>query len=129
MDHSTIARGDLKRLDTHFAFGKNWEEYSHLINEDRIEDAIQNLRRLLGVQTLRGKSFLDVGCGSGLHSLAALRIGAERVIAIDIDPVSVQTTHKILTNFAPNAQFLVIEKSAFDLPDAEIGKFDFVYSW
>jgi len=35
---------------------------------------------------------LDVGCGSGILGLAALRLGAERVVALDTDPHAVQAT-------------------------------------
>ena len=37
------------------------------------------------LRILAGKVFLDIGCGSGIHSLAALRLGAERVISFDYD--------------------------------------------
>jgi ribosomal protein L11 methyltransferase len=36
--------------------------------------------------TLRGKSVLDFGCGSGLLAIAALKLGAHRACAADIDP-------------------------------------------
>lgn len=35
---------------------------------------------------------LDVGCGSGILSLAALRLGAERVVAVDTDPLAIDAT-------------------------------------
>jgi release factor glutamine methyltransferase len=40
---------------------------------------------------LAGKSFLDLGCGSGLLALCAARRGA-RVTAVDINPVAVRCT-------------------------------------
>lgn len=40
----------------------------------------------IGKLNLAGKSVAEVGCGSGILSLAAARAGAERVIALDINP-------------------------------------------
>jgi ribosomal protein L11 methyltransferase len=37
-------------------------------------------------------SVLDYGCGSGVLAIAAARLGAGRVVAVDIDPAAVETT-------------------------------------
>ena len=71
----------MKDLASHFAFGRNWSEYAELIDTDRIDQAVRGLERLAGCSAIEGKSFLDIGCGSGLHSLSALRLGAARVVA------------------------------------------------
>src|SRR3982750_1614305 len=102
---------DLTQLDSHFAFGKNWASYAKEITERDIREAERGLQRLLRADDLTGKSFLDIGCGSGLHSLAALRLGATRVIACDIDPISVKTTKAMLEKFAPSSAYEVIECS------------------
>ena len=41
-----------------------------------------------------GMLMMDIGCGSGILSAAAVKLGAERVFAVDIDPASVQSTHE-----------------------------------
>lgn len=41
---------------------------------------------------LDGKTVLDFGCGSGILAIAALRLGAARVIAVDHDPQALQAT-------------------------------------
>jgi ribosomal protein L11 methyltransferase len=41
---------------------------------------------------LQGKSVIDFGCGSGILSIAALLLGADRVTAIDHDPQALQAT-------------------------------------
>ncbi|MGH7073375.1 MAG: class I SAM-dependent methyltransferase, partial [Stellaceae bacterium] len=88
--------------------------------------AIEGLRRLC--PDISGRTFLDIGCGSGLSSLAALRLGATRVLATDIDENSVKTTRSVLSRYAPNGNWSVMECSVFELtPDDE--RFDVVYSW
>src|SRR5467141_5351871 len=74
-----------------FAFGENWARFLALLDDQRIRDAEESLRSKLEVETLAGKSFLDVGSGSGLFSLAARRLGA-RVHSFDYDPQSVACT-------------------------------------
>lgn len=41
---------------------------------------------------LQGKTVVDFGCGSGILAIAALKLGAERVIGIDIDPQAIQAS-------------------------------------
>lgn len=114
---------------THFAFGKNWLDYAEKIDEERISHAMDDLRRLSGQQRLDGKSFLDIGCGSGLHSLAALRLGASSVHGGDIDPDSVAAARSTLARFAPGASSDFKVCSVFDMTPGEFGSFDIVYSW
>ncbi|MGY3930551.1 50S ribosomal protein L11 methyltransferase [Aeromonas encheleia] len=42
---------------------------------------------------LVGKTVVDFGCGSGILGIAALKLGAARVIGIDIDPQAIQASH------------------------------------
>ena len=114
---------------THFAFGKNWLDYAEKIDEEKISHAMDDLRRLSGQQRLDGKNFLDIGCGSGLHSLAALRLGASSVHGVDIDPDSVAAAKSTLARFAPGASFDFKVCSVFDMTPGEFGSFDIVYSW
>jgi 2-polyprenyl-6-hydroxyphenyl methylase/3-demethylubiquinone-9 3-methyltransferase len=119
----------LKNVSSHFAFGRNWASYAELIDEPRIAEAKDGLVRLLGRETLAGKSFLDLGCGSGLHAVAAARLGASRIVAVDIDPDAVATTRRVLPRHAPNASFEARELSVFDLAPETCGRFAVVYSW
>lgn len=41
-----------------------------------------------------GDSVLDLGCGSGILSIAALMLGAERAVAVDIDPKAVDVAYE-----------------------------------
>jgi ribosomal protein L11 methyltransferase len=49
---------------------------------------------------LVGKAVLDYGCGSGILAIAARKLGAARVIAVDHDPQAIEAT---LSNAAANA--------------------------
>jgi ribosomal protein L11 methylase PrmA len=75
-----------------FKFGENWASFSRQIDDERIAEAMQSLNSLFGENTLKGKSFLDIGCGSGLFSIAASRLGAQPIVGIDVDAVSVDTS-------------------------------------
>ena len=117
---------DLKDVSQHFAFGENWQDYASRINEDHVDKAIVGMERLLTRDDLEGKSFLEIGSGSGIHSLSALRLGARQILATDIDPNSVSTSKSVLQRFAPDADWESREVSVFDL---QTQGFDVVYSW
>ena len=116
---------DLLQAESHFEFGKNWSDYSRLIDDRAIEEAERGVLNLLTRDEIAGASFLDIGSGSGLHSLAASRLGAKEITAVDIDPDSVETTRQVLA--AHHVDATVVRKSVFDMED--IGSFDIVYSW
>jgi 2-polyprenyl-6-hydroxyphenyl methylase/3-demethylubiquinone-9 3-methyltransferase len=118
----------LKQRESHFEFGKNWGSFTELVDEQRIKQAEESLRRLVEVE---GKSFMDIGSGSGLFSVAALNLGASRVSAIDIDEHSVAATTKLLEKYATSRKkdWRASQTSVFDLDPAAHGQFDVVYSW
>lgn len=115
---------------TRFAFGKNWSRFVELIDERRLQMAEESLQQMLGCQDLRGRTFLDVGSGSGLFSLAARRLGA-RVHSFDYDPQSVACTEELKSRyFSGDAAWTIESGSALDQPYLRsLGTFDVVYSW
>lgn len=118
---------DLTESASHFDFGENWADFSKLIDNNRIETAQESLLALgLDVQN---KSLIDIGSGSGLFSLAALRLGANTVLAIDIDESSVETTRRVLSSFPDASRWRVEKLSVFNLSPVLHGTFDVVYSW
>ena len=72
---------------------------------------------------------LDIGCGSGVHSLAALRLGATELTAIDIDPDSVKAATRLLDDAPPSVAKDIRVLSIFDAEPEALGLFDIVYSW
>ncbi len=121
---SEIAAGE------RFAFGANWERFLQTVDEKRIIAAESSLRHMLGVDHLAGKSFLDVGSGSGLSSLAARRLGAT-VLSFDFDADSVACTRELRTRYYPNDPGWKVEQGSV-LDEAylsSLGQFDVVCSW
>ena len=77
--------------ENRFEFGKNWKSFSNYIDDEVIQVAQSSLSDLFNTNDLSGKTFLDVGCGSGLFSLAAFNMGAN-VFSFDFDLDSVECT-------------------------------------
>ena len=119
----------MKDVEGHFEFGRNWAEFSRLIDESRVAQAVEGLDRLAGQGAIAGKTFLDIGCGSGIHALAALQLGASRVVAVDLDPHSVTTSRQVLSSFDSETPWEVHEQSVFALDPKQMGVFDVVYAW
>lgn len=113
-----------------FGFGDNWNAFLHVLDEGRIAEAQRSLRDFLALDSLERKSFLDIGCGSGLFSLAARRIGA-RVHSFDFDLASVGCTTELKRRyFAEDAEWTIEQGSALDRGYIEsLGQFDVCYSW
>ena len=113
-----------------FNFGDNWKKYSKHINDGHLKASMKEMKYFLE-DLCKGVSFIDVGCGSGLHSLSAIRLGASNVHSFDYDIDSVKTTQKIKNLFEPNKQNWKIEHGdALDKKYIEsLGQYDIVYSW
>ncbi|MDO4434638.1 MAG: 50S ribosomal protein L11 methyltransferase [Alysiella sp.] len=95
------------RLDPGLAFGTGSHPTTHLC-----------LQWLDG-QLLGGKTVLDYGCGSGILTIAALKLGAVSAVGVDIDPQAIRAScdNAVLNEVAAD----------FYLPDAlPQGQFDVV---
>ena len=117
-------------MSVRFQFGENWANYSNTVDEESIVVAEQSIRQLLNVSSLAGKTFLDIGCGSGIFSLAARRLGAD-VHSFDFDPVSVATTQSFKQRFfSEDERWHVEQGSVLDTEYLDrLGAFDVVYAW
>jgi len=116
--------------DRPYEFGKNWQRFLTVLNEDRILAATRSLTEMLGTEDLHGMRFLDVGAGSGLFSLAASRLGAQ-VHSFDYDEDSVACAEELRRRFCPDRSLWVIDLgSVLDSSYLRgLGTFDIVYAW
>ena len=103
------------RLDPGMAFGTGGHETTRLCLEllEQIMD---------GMPTMRSPSVLDLGTGSGILAMAAVQLGAERVCAVDIDPLAVEVARE---NLAINGLADQVECSTTPLESLE-GCFDVI---
>jgi 2-polyprenyl-3-methyl-5-hydroxy-6-metoxy-1,4-benzoquinol methylase len=113
-----------------FAFGENWQRFLSHLTPERIANARQSLSEFTSVPNFRRKSFLDVGCGSGLFSLAAHELGAEKVVSFDRDALSVKCCEFLHEKAGSPSNWEI--KSGSILDEAflsSLGRFDVVYAW
>lgn len=117
--------------EARFAFGQNWREFLKNVRMDEaLQKATEHSRNFLGLSSMEGKRFLDLGSGSGLFSLAALRMGAQEVVSVDIDADSIACATYLREQEGNPERWKVIHGSALDEPFmTSLGSFDVVYSW
>ncbi|MEM7447688.1 MAG: 50S ribosomal protein L11 methyltransferase [Myxococcota bacterium] len=97
-------------VDPGYAFGSGMHESTQLalaIIESRIQG---------------GESVLDVGCGSGILTLATLLLGAKRAVGIDLDPVAIEVAKTNLTHSGFTDQVELSTCAITDIP----GEYDLV---
>lgn len=132
-----------------FNFGSNWNKYVDAMDKgestqdmfDAVNAACMQLGTVLSppgfvmekeeTPVLQHSTFLDIGCGSGIHSASAAFLGAPRVVSFDLQEGSVQATSvlkDILGRFFKGVQWDVwradILQQDFRPPEADV-----VYSW
>jgi ribosomal protein L11 methyltransferase len=87
MDPTPYASDLVLRLDPGMAFGTGMHPTTQLCLET-LEDLAAT-----------GSDVIDLGCGSGILAIAAAKLGAGRVLGVDIDPQAVRTAREnILLN-------------------------------
>jgi len=113
-----------------FAFGRNWKNFLTHLNDERIDTAVRSVQKLLDRDQLDGLRFLDIGCGSGLFSLAAKKLGAT-VHSFDYDDDSVECTRELKSRYFADDDAWTIEQGSILDADylATLTPADIVYSW
>jgi len=111
-----------------FSFGKNWKNYLKSLNKEKIIYAKESLKKFLG--DVRHKTFLDIGCGSGLFSYSIYLLGAKKIVSFDLDTFSIECTKYLWSKVKNPEKWKIYQGSILDkIFISKLKKFDIVYSW
>jgi 2-polyprenyl-3-methyl-5-hydroxy-6-metoxy-1,4-benzoquinol methylase len=113
-----------------FSFGANWQSFVESMPKAAIDEAVEGVKQWLDADRVAGRSVVDVGSGSGIHSLAFLRLGASSVRSFDFDPKSVDATKAVWRKLGEPRTWDISSGSILDEAfTGALGTFDIVYSW
>jgi ribosomal protein L11 methyltransferase len=96
------------RIDPSMAFGTGTHPTTQLVMEHEER------------YVLPGQTVIDVGCGSGILSIAALKLGASLALGVDIDNAAVKSTKE---NAVLNDCLALIETGVGSVDEIRAGKF------
>ena len=120
--------GKEEKMGKKFAFGKNWKRYIKIFSQERVEITEKAIKNFFNIGDLRGKIFMDIGCGSGICSLAALRLGAD-VISFDADKDAVECCEFLKNQEGNPKNWRIYQGSILDKQFlSSLPKADIVYS-
>src|SRR5947207_11684737 len=94
-------------------FGYEWHRYAEMRPE--YEEQFRDWTVHLQPEDWRGKTFLDVGCGTGRNSYWPMTYGAAGGKAIDVDDASLAVARR---NLAPFPATSVEKKSAYAIDES-----------
>jgi ribosomal protein L11 methyltransferase len=106
--HRRLADDVVLALDPGMAFGTGLHPTTRL--------CLASVEALADRGVLSGGRVLDVGCGSGILAIAALKLGAATAVGLDTDPIAVEAT---LANARRNAVARRLRVRPGSLPSAE----------
>ena len=108
------------KIDPGMAFGTGTHPTTQLCL-DLIENFFEGRRKREGSDSFFSPlSLIDVGCGSGILSIAALKLGAQTALGLDIDIQSVRNARENADKNGIGAEFIIAQGSVTDVLD---GKF------
>lgn len=116
---------------TGFSFGKNWKIFLNSISSENINKAKESLLTFTKLKDFKNKTFLDIGCGSGLFSLCAVLLKSKKVVSMDVDKECIECTKYLRERFnISKKKWIILEGSIIDKEFIKIlPKSDIVYSW
>lgn len=124
----------MDREEITFSFGENWQNFiADNFDREKLAEAKKHLLDFLGLPDLKNLTFLDIGCGSGLFSLAAYSAGAAKIISFDLDPLAVAATKFLWSKHGSPKHWEIFQGSILD--QDLVGRLtaneraDIVYSW
>lgn len=113
-----------------FSFGKNWKDYAQTIGPDAILKASEGMNEFLPAEIIKGKRVLDIGSGSGIHSLVFYQQGAKEIFSFDYDPYSVETTRQLWEQSQGPDHWQITQGSILEQDFIRsLEQFDIVYTW
>jgi 2-polyprenyl-3-methyl-5-hydroxy-6-metoxy-1,4-benzoquinol methylase len=121
----------VRQTDKRFEFGKNWYKFvEKSFNMAAVESSKSHMLDFLKKPNLKGLTFLDIGCGSGIHSLGALQAQADLVYSFDYDPNAEKATLYVKEHSGMINNWTITVGSVLDDTYIEsLPLFDIVYSW
>jgi 2-polyprenyl-6-hydroxyphenyl methylase/3-demethylubiquinone-9 3-methyltransferase len=123
--------GTMEETEITFSFGRNWKDYLKTAGKEEVERAKADIDEWLGANYVSGRTVLDIGSGSGIHSLAFHLLGAKMVCSFDYDAHSVEATKLLWEKEGKPENWVVSHGSIVDENCiTSLGKgFDIVYAW
>ena len=114
-----------------FSFGKNWKNYLKSFDSGSLESSKKSLDNLIKKTSIKSGNFLDIGSGSGAHSLSA-RIFGFNVYSFDYDVDSVNASKALKERYYKEDENWIVKHGSIldsNFINNLINKFDIVYSW
>lgn len=115
-----------------FSFGRNWQDFLENTSNENLHAAKSDLLAWLNIEMIRGKRILDIGCGSGIHSLGFCNLGAGYVHSFDFDPHSVTATRTLWEKLDRPKNWDIQQGSILDMNYISALRekpYDLVYAW
>ena len=117
--------------DKRFEFGRNWRQFvERHYSQKAVDVSRSHILEFLKRPHLKGLRVIDIGCGSGLHSMAVFQSEAASIHSFDYDPDSVAATRLLHEKAGSPASWTFEQGSVLDEAFmASLPTYDLVYSW